>query len=96
MEQHCFCVCAYVSVVIFIMCVSSLEVNLQKCSEGSLWAELVLGDKRGQYISDEEQAAQLHQRLTYLTAEELVCYYFLPHLQLNLVHNKSRLSLCRL
>ncbi|KAF4073800.1 hypothetical protein AMELA_G00247250 [Ameiurus melas] len=49
----------------------SLEVNLQKRSEGPLWSELVLGDKRGQYIVDEEQAAQLHQRLAYLTAEEL-------------------------
>ncbi|XP_058234287.1 nudC domain-containing protein 1 isoform X2 [Hemibagrus wyckioides] len=49
----------------------SLEVHLQKRSEGPLWSELVLGDKRGQYIVDEEQAAQLHQRLAYLTAEEL-------------------------
>ncbi|KAF7691271.1 nudC domain-containing protein 1 [Silurus meridionalis] len=49
----------------------SLEVNLQKRSEGPLWSELVLGDKRGQYIVDEELAAQVHQRLAYLTAEEL-------------------------
>lgn len=64
------CVCAYMS---------RLEVNLQKRSEGPLWAELVLGDKRGQYVVDEEQAAQLHQKLAYLTAEELVCHcsYFL-------------------
>ncbi|XP_053349467.1 nudC domain-containing protein 1 [Clarias gariepinus] len=49
----------------------SLEVNLQKRSEGPLWSEVVLGDKRGQYIVDEEQAAQIHQRLAYLTAEEM-------------------------
>lgn len=60
------------------MRVSSLEVNLQKRSEGPLWSELVLGDKRGQYVMDEEQAAQLHQRLSYLTAEELVCHCSLP------------------
>lgn len=58
----------------YVLCVYSLEVNLQKRSEGPLWSELVLGDKRGQYIVDEEQAAQLHQRLAYLTAEELVCH----------------------
>ncbi|XP_072530723.1 nudC domain-containing protein 1 [Salminus brasiliensis] len=49
----------------------SLEISLQKRSEGPLWSELVLGDRRGEYIMNEEQAAQLHQRLAHLTAEEL-------------------------
>lgn len=55
-----------------MMCVSSLEVSLQKRSEGPLWSELVLGDRRGEYMMNEEQAAQIHQRLAHLTAEELV------------------------
>ncbi|KAL6460400.1 hypothetical protein MHYP_G00303660 [Metynnis hypsauchen] len=49
----------------------SLEVSLQKRSEGPLWSELVLGDRKGEYIMNEEQAAQLHLRLAHLTAEEL-------------------------
>ncbi|XP_062846849.1 nudC domain-containing protein 1 [Trichomycterus rosablanca] len=49
----------------------SLEVTLQKRSEGPLWTELVLGDRRGQYVVDEDQAAQIHQRLAHLTSEEL-------------------------
>ncbi|KAI4883688.1 hypothetical protein NFI96_012391 [Prochilodus magdalenae] len=49
----------------------SLEVSLQKRSEGPLWSELVLNDRRGEYVMNEEQAALLHQRLAHLTAEEL-------------------------
>ncbi|KAG9278921.1 nudC domain-containing protein 1 [Astyanax mexicanus] len=49
----------------------SLEISLQKRSEGPLWSELVLGDRRGEYIMNEEQAAQIQQRLAHLTAEEL-------------------------
>ncbi|XP_054873673.1 nudC domain-containing protein 1 [Amphiprion ocellaris] len=48
----------------------SLEVTLQKRSEGPLWSELVMGDRRGQYVSD-EQAALIHERLTHLTSEDL-------------------------
>uniref|UniRef100_A0A8B9HFA3 NudC domain containing 1 n=1 Tax=Astyanax mexicanus TaxID=7994 RepID=A0A8B9HFA3_ASTMX len=51
--------------------VESLEISLQKRSEGPLWSELVLGDRRGEYIMNEEQAAQIQQRLAHLTAEEL-------------------------
>ncbi|CAL8298864.1 unnamed protein product [Lota lota] len=49
----------------------SLEVTLQKLEEGSTWAELVPGDRRGEYVVSEEQAALIHQRLTYLTGDDL-------------------------
>ena len=57
------------------MCVclrSSLEVTLQKLEEGSTWPELVPGDGRGEYVVSEEQAALVHERLSYLTVDELV------------------------
>lgn len=49
----------------------SLEVCLQKRSEGPLWSELVLGDRRGEYLMSDEQKSQLQQRLSYLTSEDL-------------------------
>ncbi|XP_026080642.1 nudC domain-containing protein 1 isoform X3 [Carassius auratus] len=49
----------------------SLEVSLQKRSEGPLWSEVVLGDRRGEYLMTDEQKSQLQQRLSYLTAEDL-------------------------
>ncbi|KAK2887445.1 hypothetical protein Q8A67_015673 [Cirrhinus molitorella] len=49
----------------------SLEVSLQKRSEGPLWSELILGDRRGEYLMNDEQKSQLQQRLSYLTAEDL-------------------------
>ncbi|XP_056598039.1 nudC domain-containing protein 1 [Triplophysa dalaica] len=49
----------------------SLEVILQKRSEGPLWAEFILGDHRGEYLFSDEQKSQIHQRLSYLTAEDL-------------------------
>ncbi|XP_030644875.1 nudC domain-containing protein 1 isoform X2 [Chanos chanos] len=49
----------------------SLEVFLQKRTEGPMWSELVTGDRRGQFIMSDEQAAQVHQRLSHLTAEDL-------------------------
>ncbi|CAL9690743.1 unnamed protein product [Knipowitschia caucasica] len=51
---------------------SSLEVTLQKRTEGALWPELVLGDRRGELVMSEEQTAQIHERLKHLTAEDLV------------------------
>lgn len=53
-------------------CVLSLEVTLQKRSEGPMWQELVLGDRRGEYVMSDEQAALIHERLTHLTSEDLV------------------------
>ncbi|CAB1428381.1 unnamed protein product [Pleuronectes platessa] len=49
----------------------SLEVTLQKRSEGPMWPELVLGDSRGEYVVSDEQAALIHERLTHLTSENL-------------------------
>ncbi|CAN9503664.1 unnamed protein product [Ophioblennius macclurei] len=49
----------------------SLEVTLQKRAEGPLWPELVMGDRRGEYVMGEEQAALIHERLTHLTSEDL-------------------------
>ncbi|XP_059412025.1 nudC domain-containing protein 1 [Carassius carassius] len=49
----------------------SLEVSLQKRSEGALWSEVVLGDRRGEYLMSDEQKSQLQQRLSYLTSEDL-------------------------
>ncbi|KAF7655002.1 hypothetical protein LDENG_00062180, partial [Lucifuga dentata] len=49
----------------------SLEVTLQKQSEGPMWPELVLGDRRGEYVMNDEQAALIHERLTHLTSEDL-------------------------
>ena len=53
-------------------CVLSLEVTLQKRSEGPMWPELVMGDRRGEYVMSDEQAALIHERLTHLTSEDLV------------------------
>lgn len=59
-------------VVIGVFCVFSLEVTLQKRSEGPMWPELVMGDSRGQHVMSDEQAALIHERLTHLTSEDLV------------------------
>lgn len=53
-------------------CILSLEVTLQKRSEGPMWPELVMGDRRGEYVTNDEQAALIHERLTFLTSEDLV------------------------
>uniref|UniRef100_A0A8C1B8C7 NudC domain-containing protein 1 n=1 Tax=Cyprinus carpio carpio TaxID=630221 RepID=A0A8C1B8C7_CYPCA len=49
----------------------SLEVSLQKRSKGPLWSEVILGDRRGEYLMSYEQKSQLQQRLSYLTSEDL-------------------------
>uniref|UniRef100_A0A672SWM3 NudC domain-containing protein 1 n=1 Tax=Sinocyclocheilus grahami TaxID=75366 RepID=A0A672SWM3_SINGR len=49
----------------------SLEVSLQKRSKGLLWSEVILGDRRGEYLMSDEQKSQLQQRLSYLTSEDL-------------------------
>lgn len=49
----------------------SLEVTLQKGVPGPMWTELVLGDRRGEFLVSEEQAARLNERLSYLTTEDL-------------------------
>ncbi|XP_018605755.2 nudC domain-containing protein 1 [Scleropages formosus] len=49
----------------------SLEISLQKRNKGAMWPELVPGDRRGEMLVSEEQAALLHERLNHLTAEDL-------------------------
>ncbi|KAG7500831.1 hypothetical protein JOB18_031414 [Solea senegalensis] len=49
----------------------SLEVTLEKRSEVPMWPELVIGDRRGELVMNEEQAALIHERLTHLTSEDL-------------------------
>uniref|UniRef100_A0A3P9M8P4 NudC domain-containing protein 1 n=1 Tax=Oryzias latipes TaxID=8090 RepID=A0A3P9M8P4_ORYLA len=49
----------------------SLEVILQKRSEGPMWPELVMGDRRGEFVMSDEQAALIHERLTHLTSEDM-------------------------
>ncbi|MEQ2274111.1 NudC domain-containing protein 1, partial [Xenotaenia resolanae] len=56
---------------IFCDCPPSLEVTLQKLSEGPMWPELVLGNRRGQFVMSDEQTALIHERLTHLTSEDL-------------------------
>ncbi|XP_012709499.2 nudC domain-containing protein 1 [Fundulus heteroclitus] len=48
----------------------SLEVTLQKRREGPMWPELVLGNRRGEFVMSDQQGALLHDRLTHLTSEE--------------------------
>lgn len=50
----------------------SLEVTLQKRAEGPMWPELVVGDRSGEQVISDEQAALIHQRLSHLTSDELV------------------------
>lgn len=50
----------------------SLEVTLQKRSEGALWPELVMGDRRGELVMSDEQTALIHERLTHLTSEDMI------------------------
>ncbi|KAM9838372.1 nudC domain-containing protein 1 [Aulostomus maculatus] len=49
----------------------SLEVTLQKRNEGPSWPELVIGNRRGEYVMSDEQAALIHERLTHLTSEDM-------------------------
>ncbi|XP_037549101.1 nudC domain-containing protein 1, partial [Nematolebias whitei] len=49
----------------------SLELSLQKLREGAMWPELVTGNRRGELVLSDEQAALIHDRLTHLTSEDL-------------------------
>ncbi|XP_077982783.1 nudC domain-containing protein 1-like [Glandiceps talaboti] len=48
-----------------------LEVTLTKVESGPFWSEVVRGDQRGQYVTDADQASEIHERLANLTAEQL-------------------------
>ncbi|MEQ2315471.1 hypothetical protein AMECASPLE_022786 [Ameca splendens] len=36
-----------------------------------MWPELVLGNRRGQFVMSDEQTALIHERLAHLTSEDL-------------------------
>lgn len=71
----------------------SLEVRLQKASEGAMWPELVMGDRRGEYVINSQQAALIHQRLSHLTSEHLSVN---PEKDKLLNYNSSELEDCDL
>ncbi|KAM9307512.1 nudC domain-containing protein 1 [Gastrophryne carolinensis] len=49
----------------------SVEVTLLKRDVGSMWAELIIGDKRGEFVADPTQAAAIADQLMHLTSDEL-------------------------
>ncbi|XP_057684170.1 nudC domain-containing protein 1 [Corythoichthys intestinalis] len=49
----------------------SLEVSLQKRTEGPMWPELVIGDRRGEHVMSDEQVALMNERLTHLSSEDM-------------------------
>ncbi|XP_031759244.1 nudC domain-containing protein 1 isoform X1 [Xenopus tropicalis] len=49
----------------------SVEVTLTKREPGSTWAELVIGDKHGEYIVDPTQTAAIAEQLMHLTSEDM-------------------------
>lgn len=65
--------------VLCVIFVLSLEVTLQKRSEGPMWPELVIGDRSGEHVMSDEQAALIHERLSHLTSDELV--YFITNMK---------------
>ncbi|XP_022082345.1 nudC domain-containing protein 1-like [Acanthaster planci] len=48
-----------------------LEVTLAKADEGPMWTEVVVGNHRGEYVIDEDQARIIHDRLAHLTSDQL-------------------------
>ncbi|XP_038068788.1 nudC domain-containing protein 1-like isoform X2 [Patiria miniata] len=48
-----------------------LEVTLAKAEEGSMWTEVVIGNQRGDYVIDQDQARIIHERLAHLTSDQL-------------------------
>ena len=45
---------------------------LAKQQEGPMWTDLVIGDHRGQYVVDPDQARRIHEKLEHLTTSDLV------------------------
>lgn len=50
-----------------------LDVMLAKENEGFMWTEVVVGNTRGEYVADPDQARLIHERLAHLTSDALVC-----------------------
>ncbi|KAI8504358.1 NudC domain-containing protein 1 [Branchiostoma belcheri] len=48
-----------------------LELLLQKREEGPMWPAVVVGDTRGQLALDPDQAAEMNERLSGLTSDQL-------------------------
>ncbi|XP_071502362.1 nudC domain-containing protein 1-like [Diadema antillarum] len=48
-----------------------LEVTLAKQDEGFMWTEVVVGNTRGEYVADPDQARIIHERLAHLTSDAL-------------------------
>ncbi|XP_019407491.1 PREDICTED: nudC domain-containing protein 1 [Crocodylus porosus] len=49
----------------------SLEISLNKKEEGPMWPELIVGDSRGEFITDSSQCSAVAERLMHLTSEEM-------------------------
>ncbi|XP_070575925.1 nudC domain-containing protein 1-like [Ptychodera flava] len=47
------------------------ELTLSKSESGPFWSEVVRGDKRGEYVTDSDQAAEMYERLSHLTSDQL-------------------------
>ncbi|XP_067888689.1 nudC domain-containing protein 1 isoform X1 [Heterodontus francisci] len=50
---------------------NSLEIFLLKKNKGVMWPQLIIGDRRGEFIRDPDQASQINECLLNLTSEEL-------------------------
>lgn len=48
-----------------------VEVTLAKKNIGSMWTEVVIGDKQGEFIADPAQCAAIAEQLMHLTSEDL-------------------------
>ncbi|XP_069813295.1 nudC domain-containing protein 1 isoform X1 [Dendropsophus ebraccatus] len=49
----------------------SVEVTLAKREVGQMWAEVVVGDKQGEYVADPAQCAAIAEQLMHLTSEDM-------------------------
>ena len=52
-----------------------LDLVLSKQTEGRLWPVVVVGDTRGEMLSDPAQTEAIHERLAHLTSEQWVSNY---------------------
>ncbi|XP_040210789.1 nudC domain-containing protein 1 [Rana temporaria] len=48
-----------------------VEVTLTKKDIGSMWTEVIIGDKQGEFIADPAQCAAIAEQLMHLTSEDL-------------------------
>ncbi|XP_058807998.1 nudC domain-containing protein 1 isoform X2 [Phymastichus coffea] len=50
----------------------TLEVELSKYESGLMWNELIVGNDEGEYLPNQELAAEIHARLSHLCSDQLV------------------------